>query len=137
MALMLRRCALSPAARRMCSAASSSAPPPPPLVHCATIESVPGHTIVEYLGLVEGSTVRTKNVAHDAFAAVRQVLGGELTSYTELLREARTEATERMSLQATERGANAVVGVRVVSSSVAAGASEILIYGTAVKVSKD
>ena len=88
------------------------------------------------IGLVEGSTVRTKNVAHDVFASVKQVMGGELTSYTDLLREARAEATDRMNKQAAERGANAIVGVRMTSSSVAAGASEILAYGTAVVVEK-
>ena len=114
------------------------APPPSPLpdMKCATIESIHGHKIVSYIGLVEGSTVRTKNVAHDVFASIRQVMGGELTSYTDLLREARAEATERMNMQAAERGANAIVGVRMTSSSVAAGASEILAYGTAVVVEK-
>ena len=84
--------------------------------------------------MVEGSTVRTKNVAHDVFASVKQVMGGELTSYTDLLREARAEAMQRMNAQAAERGANAIIGVRMTSSSVAAGASEILAYGTAVMV---
>ena len=120
------------------------APPPPASppslghedVKCATVEAIPGYKIVEYLGLVEGSTVRTKNVAHDLLASVRQVMGGELTSYTDLLREARLEAMERMNTQAVERGANAVVGVRMTSSSVAAGASEILAYGTAVVVTE-
>ena len=84
--------------------------------------------------MVEGSTVRTKNVAHDVFASVKRVMGGELTSYTDLLREARAEAMQRMNAQAAERGANAIIGVRMTSSSVAAGASEILAYGTAVMV---
>jgi uncharacterized protein YbjQ (UPF0145 family) len=73
-------------------------------------------------------------VAHDVFASVKQVMGGELTSYTDLLREARAEAMQRMNAQAAERGANAIIGVRMTSSSVAAGASEILAYGTAVMV---
>ena len=122
------------AARGLCEAATAA---PRPVVHCATTEAIPGHRVARYLGLVEGSTVRTKNAAHDVFAAVRQVFGGELTSYTDLLKEARTEAAERMSDEATARGANAVVGIRIVSSSVAAGASEILMYGTAVQVVPD
>ena len=139
----LSRCATrapTPASASHCTALARGlvcAPPPPlPDIKCATIESIHGHKIVSYIGLVEGSTVRTKNVAHDVFASVKQVMGGELTSYTDLLREARAEATDRMNKQAAERGANAIVGVRMTSSSVAAGASEILAYGTAVVVEK-
>ena len=130
--------ALAPRCTALARGLVCAPPPSPPLpdIKCATIESIHGHKIVSYIGLVEGSTVRTKNVAHDLFASIRQVMGGELTSYTDLLREARAEATERMNTQAAERGANAIVGVRMTSSSVAAGASEILAYGTAVVVEK-
>ena len=130
--------ALAPRCTALARGLVCAPPPSPPLpdIKCATVESIHGHRIVSYVGLVEGSTVRTKNVAHDLFASVRQVMGGELTSYTDLLREARAEATERMNAQAAERGANAIVGVRMTSSSVAAGASEILAYGTAVVVEK-
>lgn len=71
---------------------------------------------------------------HDGFAAVKQVFGGELTSYTELLTEARGEALQRLEEQAEAVGADAVVGMRLTSSSVAGGASEILAYGTAVAI---
>ena len=139
--IMLARTTLTrcPAVAR-CTAVSARSlvcappPPPPPDVKCATTNDIPGHEITAYLGMVEGSTVRTKNVAHDVFASVKQVMGGELTSYTDLLREARAEAMQRMNAQAAERGANAIIGVRMTSSSVAAGASEILAYGTAVMV---
>lgn len=98
------------------------------------IESVPGRTIVEHYGLVSGSTVRSKHVGRDLLASFRNVFGGELTAYTELLEEARNEAIERMCAQALALGANAVVNVRFSTSSVAAGAAELYVYGTAVQV---
>ena len=127
----------APQLPRLVRGLCSSAPAPPPELLCATTERIPGHKVTAYLGLVEGSTVRTKNMAHDVFASVRQVLGGELTSYTDLLKEARQEAMERMNEEAVQRGANAVIGIRITSSSVTAGASEILSYGTAVLVEKE
>ena len=98
------------------------------------IESVPGRTIVEHYGLVSGSTVRSKHVGRDLMASFRNVFGGELKAYTELLEEARGEAIERMCLQARALGANAVVNVRFSTSSVASGAAELYVYGTAVQV---
>jgi len=98
------------------------------------IESVPGMQIVEHYGLVQGSTIRAKNVGRDLVASLKNLVGGELKGYTELLQESREQATERMVAQAEELGANAVVNVRFSTSSVAAGAAEILAYGTAVKV---
>jgi uncharacterized protein YbjQ (UPF0145 family) len=98
------------------------------------IESVPGRAIVEHYGLVSGSTVRSKHVGRDLLASVRNVFGGELKAYTELLEEARDEAIERMCAQARALGANAVVNVRFSTSSVAAGAAELYVYGTAVQV---
>jgi uncharacterized protein YbjQ (UPF0145 family) len=98
------------------------------------IESVPGKAIVEHYGLVSGSTVRAKHVGRDIMAGLKNIVGGELTGYTELLQDSRQQATERMVAQARELGANAVVNVRYSTSSVAQGAAEIYAYGTAVKV---
>ena len=98
------------------------------------VESVNGKEIVEHYGLVQGSTIRAKHVGRDIMAGLKNIVGGELTGYTELLVEARKEATSRMVAQAEELGANAVVNVRFSTSSVAQGAAEILAYGTAVKV---
>ena len=98
------------------------------------VEEIPGKTIVEHYGLVAGSTVRAKHVGRDIMAGLKNLVGGELKGYTELLEDARREAKERMIAQARELGANAVVNVRFNTSSVAQGASELYIYGTAVKV---
>ena len=96
------------------------------------IESVPGRRIVRHFGLVQGSTIRAKHLGRDFAAGLKNIVGGELKGYTELLQESRTEATNRMVAQARELGANAVINVRFTTSSVAQGASEILAYGTAV-----
>ena len=98
------------------------------------IETVPGRTIVQHYGLVQGSTIRAKHLGRDMMAGLKNIVGGELKGYTELLQESRAEATRRMIAQARELGANAVVNVRFTTSSVAQGASEILSYGTAVTV---
>ena len=98
------------------------------------IESVPGMNIVAQYGLVAGSTVRAKNAIKDFGAGLKNMVGGELKSYTELLIEARKEATARMETQARALGANAVINVRFATSSVTVGAEEVYIYGTAVKV---
>ncbi len=98
------------------------------------VESVFGKEIVEHYGLVQGSTVRAKHVGRDIMAGLKNIVGGELKGYTELLVEARREALKRMVAQAEELGANAVVNIRFSTSSVAQGAAEILAYGTAVKV---
>ena len=98
------------------------------------VETVLGTQIVEHYGLVQGSTIRAKHVGRDIMASLKNIVGGELKGYTELLVEARREAMNRMIGQAEELGANAVVNVRFSTSSVAQGAAEILCYGTAVKV---
>lgn len=97
-------------------------------------EGVPGRRIVEFYGVVSGSTVRAKNVGRDLLAGLKNIVGGELTSYTELLTEARNEALNRMIAQAESAGANAVVNVRFSTSSIAQGAAELFAYGTAVRV---
>lgn len=97
-------------------------------------EDVPGKKIVEFYGVVTGSTVRAKHIGRDIMAGFKNIVGGELKGYTELLMEARQEAIDRMMSQAKSVGANAVVNVRFTTSSVAQGAAELFAYGTAVKV---
>ena len=97
-------------------------------------EEIPGRTIREFYGVVTGSTVRAKHVGRDIMASLKNLVGGELKGYTELLGEARQEAIDRMSEQAQSIGANAVVNVRFSTSSVAQGAAELFAYGTAVRV---
>ncbi len=95
-------------------------------------ETVPGKDIIQCLGVVSGSTVRAKHVGRDLLAGLKNIVGGELVGYTELLGESRDQATKRMISQAQQLGADAVVNVRFSTSSIAAGASEIYVYGTAV-----
>jgi len=97
-------------------------------------EEVPGRTIREFYGVVSGSTVRAKHIGRDFMASLKNLVGGELKGYTELLQEARQEALDRMAAQAESVGANAVVNVRFSTSSVAQGAAELFAYGTAVRV---
>ena len=99
-----------------------------------TLEGVPGRTIVQHYGLVQGSTIRAKHIGRDIAAGFKNIVGGELKGYTELLQEARQEAVQRMTQQATQLGANAIVNVRFATSSVAQGAAELFAYGTAVRV---
>ncbi|MEA2115955.1 MAG: YbjQ family protein [Thermodesulfobacteriota bacterium] len=98
------------------------------------IESVPGKTIVEHFGVVSGSTVRAKHIGRDLMASLKNMVGGELTAYTELLQDSRQQATDRMIEQAEQLGANAIINVRFATSSVAQGAAELYVYGTAVRV---
>ncbi len=98
------------------------------------IETVPGKRIVEHYGLVSGNTIRAKDIIRDIGAGLKNLIGGELKSYTNLLQESRQEALERMVDQARQLGANAIVNVRFATSSVAQGAAELYAYGTAVKV---
>jgi uncharacterized protein YbjQ (UPF0145 family) len=97
-------------------------------------ETVPGKEIVQFFGVVSGSTVRAKHIGRDLMASLKNIVGGELKGYTELLSEAREDALERMTKQAESLGANAVVNVRFSTSSVAQGAAELFAYGTAVIV---
>ncbi len=98
------------------------------------LEVVPGREIIEHLGLVQGSTVRAKHVGRDIMAGLKNVFGGELKGYTELLSESRTEAVDRMVKQAEGIGANAVLNIRFSTSSITQGAAELFAYGTAVKL---
>lgn len=98
------------------------------------IETIPGKTVVEHFGIVQGSTVRAKHIGRDIMAGLKNLVGGELKGYTELLQEAREEALGRMAAQAESLGANAVLNIRFATSSVAQGAAELFAYGTAVRV---
>jgi len=99
-------------------------------------EFIPGHTVSRHLGLVHGSTVRAKHVGRDLMAGLKNLVGGELKGYTELLNESRQEAIARMLQQAESLGANAVLNIRFSTSNITAGASELLAYGTAVIIEK-
>ena len=98
----------------------------------SNLEMVPGRRVAKHLGLVQGSTVRAKHVGKDLFAGLKNIIGGELKAYTELLQESREEAMARMVKQAEAAGANAVLNVRFATSSITQGAAEIFAYGTAV-----
>ncbi|MCD6127920.1 MAG: YbjQ family protein [Methanomicrobia archaeon] len=95
---------------------------------------VPGREITEVLGLVKANTIRAKHIGKDIMAGLRNIVGGELTEYTEMLSESREQALQRMIKEAEKLGADAVINVRFMTSSVAQGAAEILVYGTAVRL---
>ncbi|MGD9949914.1 MAG: YbjQ family protein [Desulfobulbus sp.] len=100
----------------------------------SNIEEIPGKKIVAFHGIVSGSTVRAKHLGRDLMAGLKNIVGGELKGYTELLQESRDESISRMQAQAMQMGANAIVNIRFSTSSVAAGAAELYVYGTAVTV---
>ena len=97
-------------------------------------ETIAGYHIAELKGLVQGNTVRAKHAGRDIAAGFKNLIGGELKGYTELLTESRRQAVERMLAQAEQLGANAIVNVRFTTSAVTAGAAELYAYGTAVVV---
>jgi len=96
------------------------------------LEIVPGRAVSQHLGLVQGNSVRAKHVGRDIMASLKNIFGGELRGYTELLQESREEAVSRMVEQAEMAGANAVLNIRFSTSSVTQGAAELYAYGTAV-----
>ena len=100
----------------------------------SNLDYVPGRRIGRHLGMVQGNTVRAKHVGKDFLAGLKNIVGGELKSYTELMQEARDEAVERMIAEARSMGANAVLNVRFATTSIAVGAAEILAYGSAVRL---
>lgn len=100
----------------------------------SNIETIPGQSIVQMLGVVTGSTVRAKHIGKDILAGFKNIVGGELKGYTELLQEARTQALQRLVMEAHSRGANAIVNIRFATSAIAGGAAELMAYGTAVVV---
>jgi uncharacterized protein YbjQ (UPF0145 family) len=99
-----------------------------------TTDSLPGREIAQTLGLVRGSTVRAKHIGSDIVASLRNLVGGEVREYAALLAGAREQALDRMIAEARTMGADAVVGARLETSTIAQGASEILAYGTAVRL---
>lgn len=99
-----------------------------------TTPEIAGKRIVRTLGLARGNSVRARHIGRDILAALRNLVGGEVQEYTKLLAESREQALDRMAEEARRLGANAVVGVRFVTSMVAAGMAELLAYGTAVVV---
>ncbi len=103
----------------------------------STIETVPEHEITEILGVVRGNVIRAKHIGTDIIAALRNLVGGEVSEYTKLMAEAREQGFDRMVAQARESDADAIVGIRFATSMVMAGAAEILVYGTAVKLRKN
>lgn len=100
----------------------------------STIDYLPGKEIQAHYGVVTGSSVRAKHFGTDFLAGFKNIFGGELKGYTQLMDETRQEAITRMVAQAQTKGANAIVGIRFSTSDVAPGAAEIFAYGTAVKV---
>ncbi|KAB2809981.1 YbjQ family protein [Phaeocystidibacter luteus] len=99
-----------------------------------TTETIPNKEIAEVLGVARGSTVRARNVGRDIFAGLKNIVGGEISEYTKLQAESREQALQRMEHDAHKLGADAIVNVRLATSMVMQGASEILAYGTAVKL---
>ncbi len=95
---------------------------------------IKGKTILKHLGIVRGSSVRAKWIGKDIIALFKNIIGGEISQYKELLDEAREKAIERMAMDAKKLGATAIVNVRFTTSAISQGASEILVYGTAVKI---
>ncbi|MFS1524079.1 heavy metal-binding domain-containing protein [Microbulbifer sp. 2304DJ12-6] len=101
-----------------------------------TTETVPNHEITEILEVVSGNVVQSKHVGRDIMAGLKGIVGGELKGYTEMLTEARSIAIKRLLSKAKELGADAVVGIRFTTSSITEGSSEILAFGTAVKLGR-
>jgi uncharacterized protein YbjQ (UPF0145 family) len=102
-----------------------------------TTETVAGHRVTETLGIVKGSTVRAKHAGRDFMAGLKSIVGGEIKGYTEMLAESRTQAEERLMGEARQLGADAVVNIRYTTSAVMQGMSEMLAYGTAVRIQPD
>ena len=103
----------------------------------STTETIQGREIQKTIGLVRGNTIRARHVGRDIMAAIRTLVGGEISEYTKLMAEAREQALDRLEAEATRLGANAVVGVRFNTSVVLGGAAELLAYGTGVVISDD
>ncbi len=99
-----------------------------------TTDSIPSREIIEIIGIARGNTVRARNIGRDIFAGLKNIVGGEISEYTKLLTQSRDVALRRLEDHAKELGADAVLNVRFTTSNVMAGSSEILAYGTAVKL---
>lgn len=106
----------------------------PYIMIITSTETVPGKKIVEILGIARGSTVRARHIGRDIFAGLKNIVGGEIHEYTKLQAESREQSLQRMEDNARKLSADAVVNVRMHTSMIMQGASEILVYGTAVKL---
>lgn len=115
-------------------AASALAPRGPSALIMVSTDELPGYRVVRVIGLVKGNTVRTRNIGMDVLAGLRNLIGGEVNEYTKMLAQSREQALDRLRMDASRMGANAVVGLRMTTSAVMQGAAEILAYGTAVVV---
>lgn len=102
-----------------------------------TTESISGYTIIETLGTVIGNTIRARHLGKDITAVLRSVVGGEIKEYTGMLADSREQSIQRMVDRAKEFGANGIVGVRFQTSMILQSTAELLVYGTAVKISKN
>ena len=102
-----------------------------------TLDSIQGYRIKEVKGLVRGNTIRARNFLRDILAALRTLIGGEVTEYTKMMAESREQALDRMRNEAVTTGANAIIGLRITTSMVMQGTAEILAYGTAVVLEKE
>jgi uncharacterized protein YbjQ (UPF0145 family) len=101
----------------------------------STTDNIPNRQVTEVLGISRGSTVRARNIGRDFMAGIKNIVGGEIDEYTKLQAQSREQAIERMIQDAERLGADAIVNVRFATSVIMQGASEILAYGTAVKLS--
>ena len=99
-----------------------------------TMNEVPGKKVAQILGIVKGNTVRARNIGRDIGAGFKNIIGGEIKTYTDMISHSREEAYNRMVNQAIEKGADAIIGMRFMTSMIMQGASEMLAYGTAVKL---
>jgi uncharacterized protein YbjQ (UPF0145 family) len=99
-----------------------------------TTETIPGKRVKKVLGIARGNTVRARNIGRDIGAGFKNIVGGEIKTYTDMIKDSRDEAYNRMVNSATEMGADAIIGMRFMTSMIMAGASEMLAYGTAVKL---
>ena len=100
----------------------------------STTTEIPGKKVVQILGIVRGNTVRARNIGRDIGAGFKSIVGGEIKTYTDMISHSREEAYNRMVNDAIEKGADAIIGVRFMTSMIMQGASEMLAYGTAVKL---
>jgi len=100
----------------------------------STTDKIPNHEVKQIIDIARGSTVRARNIGRDIFASFKNIVGGEISEYTQLQAEAREQAIQRMITDAERMGADAVINIRLTTAMVMQGAAEILAYGTAVKL---
>lgn len=110
---------------------------PPKSILMVTTDEVPAYRVIKVLGLVRGNTVRARNVGRDFLAGFKAMVGGEIGTYTAMLAQSREQSLDRLREEALQKGANAVLGLRITTSTVMQGAAEILAYGTAVIIEPD